>query len=107
MLYNPTCPTMIVQHRNYRTKLQNISEVSILSIRQIQEFLSVDSQKNTTFPVRIGTNLGDLDLNLFSVFVDHHVYIIKRIVPWLCIAPFVLTCQQYSDGKQQDHARQM
>ena len=56
----------------------------------------------------MGTNLRDLDLSMFSVFIDpHHTYIIKRIVPWLCIAPFVLTCQQYSNGEQQDHARQI
>ena len=42
----------------------------------------------------MNTNLGDLDLSTLSVLVNpHHVYIIKRIVWWLRIAPFVLTCQ--------------
>ena len=42
----------------------------------------------------MATNLGDLDLGTLSIPVDpHHVYVIKRIVSWLCITPFVLTCQ--------------
>jgi hypothetical protein len=40
------------------------------------------------------TNLGDLDLNPVSIFVDpHDVYIIKRIVRRLRVTPSVLTCQ--------------
>ena len=54
------------------------------------------------------TDLGDLDLSTLSVLANpHHVYIIKIIVWWLRIAPFVLTCQQYSDGKQQDQRSQI
>ena len=54
------------------------------------------------------TNLRDPDLGTFSVFVDpHYVYIIKRMVWWLRIAPFVLTGQKYSDGKQQDQRGQI
>jgi hypothetical protein len=50
------------------------------------------------------TNLGDLELSTISVLVDlHDVYIIKRIVPRLCVAPFVLPRQHYPDEKQQEH----
>ena len=85
---------MIVHYKNFRTKLQNISKVSILSIRQIQKLLFVQSQKNTSFPVRMGTNLGDFDLSALSIAIDpQHVHVIKRIVPLLRIASFVLTCQ--------------
>jgi hypothetical protein len=86
----------ILVHDNTTDKLQDISEVSILSIGQIQELLFVESCElcNISFPVRTDTNLGDLDLNTVSVLVDpHDVYIIKRIVRRLRVAPFVLTFQ--------------
>ena len=97
---------MIVRQEYGTQKLQDKSEISILSIRQIQELLFVKSTCNIIFPARTDTNLGDLDLSTLSVLVyPHRVYIIKQIVRWLRIAPFVLTCQQHSDGKHQGHTR--
>jgi hypothetical protein len=76
MLYNPTCLVILTTQKFYKT-----------------------------YPVRTDTNLGDLDLSTLSVFVGHHVYI-KRIIPWLRVAPFVFTREQYSDAKQ-DHTCQI
>ena len=52
VVYNPTNAT----HRNCRSKLQNISEVSILSIRQIQELLFVESNKKYNLKYKLSGN---------------------------------------------------
>ena len=42
----------------------------------------------------MNTNFRDLDLIAFPVLVDpHDMCVIKRIVPWFGVAPFVLACQ--------------
>ena len=57
-------------------ELQNISEVSVLSIRQIQELLFVRPHQ-FKLPMRTDTNLGHLNLNTVSLLVSpRDVYII-------------------------------
>ncbi len=74
-------------------RLQDISEVSVLSIGQIQELLFVQSHEPAYRNVlwKKDTNLGDLDLDTLSLIVNlHDIYIIVRTFR---ITPFVLTRQ--------------
>ncbi len=58
-------------------------------------------------PMRMGMNLGDLDLNTVSLLVDPcdiYIVIIWIIRRFRNAASFVLTFRRYSDdGKRQDY----
>lgn len=80
------------------TRLQDISEVSVLSIGQIQELL-FGSHSHFSLPYTVNllktdTNLGYLDLDTFPLIIYRRdIYIIVRVIRGLRITPFVLTCQ--------------
>jgi hypothetical protein len=82
-------------HLWYTTeKSQDISEVSILTIGQIQKLLSAELHEPASLLERTDTDLGDFDFGAVSTFVScYDINVVKRLVQRFRIAPFVLTGQ--------------
>lgn len=90
-------------------QLQNISEVPVLYISQIQEFL--EKKYINIFahePKYLPTHLVDLDFLHLAVLAHAlNIYIVIRVVDRFVVPTPVLGRKDVSDGEQQAHAAQV
>lgn len=99
--------TALHAHRNAmpRRILQDITEVLILEVRQVKEFLRcLSATAFATFTTK-STNLCDLNLHLFSFVVGlEHVHIVIGRIVSRHVALLVATYQEPADGEQKNNA---